>query len=160
MTWQPRDTANQGGLGTFVRQVVPRARRAGGSKCRLSVRLAILRQPLKQIRGVPAPPISPVDSENPGLWVCLDVVSHSDQKSCMHTVHKMFFRTKVFFIHKMFLIICVYLQPEAGGYSRRANLASPAAGCHTHPGCAVDLEESGAPSRHPPLIARVRTERR
>ena len=50
-----------------------------------------------------------------------------------------------------YLIICVYLQPEAGGYSRRANLASQAAGRHTHPGCAVDLKESGAPSRHPPL---------
>ena len=48
-----------------------------------------------------------------------------------------------------FLFICVYLEPEAGGYSRRANLASQAAGRHTHPGCAVDLEESGAPSQHP-----------
>ena len=74
--------ALQGRSGTFRRQVVPRARRAGGSNCRLSVRLAILRRALKQNRGVPAPPISPVDSENPVLWVCLDVVSHSDQKSC------------------------------------------------------------------------------
>ena len=49
------------------------------------------------------------------------------------------------------LFICVYLQPEAGGYSRRANLASQAAGRHTHPGCAVDLKESGAPSQHLPL---------
>ena len=52
-----------------------------------------------------------------------------------------------------FLFICVYLQPEAGGYSRRANLASQAAGRHTHPGCAVNLEESGAPSQHPPPLA-------
>ena len=51
------------------------------------------------------------------------------------------------------LFICVYLQAEAGGYSRRANLASQAAGRHTHPGCAVDLEESGAPSQHPPPLA-------
>ena len=46
---------------------------------------------------------------------------------------------------------CVYLQAEAGGYSRRANLASQTAGRHTHPGCAVDLGESGASSRHLPL---------
>ena len=53
-------------------------------------------------------------------------------------------------VYILFLFICVYLQAEAGGYSRRTNLASQAAGRHTHPGCAVDLKESGTPSRHPP----------
>ena len=52
--------------------------------------------------------------------------------------------------HAYFWFICVYLQAEAGGYSRRVNLASQAAGRHTDPGCAVDLKESGASSRHLP----------